>query len=79
MIIPDKRKAISVILARHNTSGVQDHAEMKPEHEMDDGDANLKSIAEDVIRALEQKSAHDLMMALRAFVSQSSDSDDEGE
>lgn len=79
MIIPDKRKAVSVILARHNTDGVQDMAQMKSEHEINDGDANLKSIAEDMIRAFEQKSAHDLMRSLSAFISQSSDSDDEGE
>jgi len=63
MIIPDKKKAVSVIIAKMGKPG---HQEMAPEHEMDESDGMLKSIAEDLIAGVESKSAHEVAMALKA-------------
>ena len=70
MIINDRKKAVSVILAKMKPDGSESMGEVKPEVSgPDDAMGDLKSIAEDVMLAVKNGSAHDLAMALKAFCS----------
>lgn len=64
MIIPDKKKAVTVILSK---MGESSHSEQMPEEEMDHDKQALLSIAQDIIAAFDKKSAHDLMVGLQSF------------
>jgi hypothetical protein len=67
MIIPDKKKAVSIILSKMGAGGAEQSAPLKPEEEMGDG-AELHAIAEDLLMAVEQKSAAAVKDALQAFL-----------
>lgn len=51
----------------------------KPEKEIDDKMEGLKSAAEDIMFAIEQKSPHDLMLALKSFLQLADPDEDEEE
>jgi hypothetical protein len=68
MIIPDRKKTVSVILSKLSPEGAERLAQVKPEEEMDSHDDMLKSICEDMLMAFRHDSAHDLMMAMKAFM-----------
>lgn len=68
MIIPDSRKAASVILSRMDKPGPD--IEVKDEEEIDPSDEGLKTAAEEAMAAIKGGSAHDLMVALRSFFEQ---------
>jgi hypothetical protein len=70
VFLPDKKKAVSVILAKMKPGGGESHQEIKPEAEINDHDEILKSIAEDLMQGVKDGSAHDVMMALKAFMDQ---------
>lgn len=70
MIIPDSKKIVSVILGKMRPDGHESMASMKNEEELDVSDAALKAIAEDLLMAFKNDSAHDLMVALKAFMSE---------
>ena len=76
MIIPDKKKAVSVILARMNPGGKEKQQEVKSEAPMNDDDAALESIAQDIMQAIKDGSAQDLVMALKAFDAECERSED---
>lgn len=63
-IVPDKKKAVSVILSKFGKAG---ETPVKPEEELNEHDGAMKAIAEDILMAIKSESAHDLMMALKAF------------
>jgi hypothetical protein len=65
MIIPDKKKAVTVILSK---LGKGPGPEVKPEAGLDEHHEAMKSIAEDIMQAFEDKSAMDLANALEALV-----------
>lgn len=67
MIIPDNKKTVSIILSKMKPGGGESRQEMPQEQAIDDKDEALKAIAEDMIKAFEDKSALDLVSALKAF------------
>lgn len=67
MIIPGGRKTVSVILSKMKPNGSEQMGEMKPEESMGE-DGSLKTIADDIMMAFQNKSSHDLMTALKAFM-----------
>lgn len=68
MIIPSKKKAVGIIISKMKDGGaMEDSAPMKNEEEMDENMEAKKSIAEDIMTAMHNKSSHDLMVALEAF------------
>lgn len=71
----DRKKTVSVLLSRMKPDGTSSEAPAKPELELDDADASLKSLAEQVMIAFKNESAHDLMLALKAFVAESIEPD----
>lgn len=77
MIIPDKKKAVTVILSKLRPDGSETRQDVLPEDEMDENDSDLKAIAEDMLHAYESKSASDLVTALKAFISCMKDDDSE--
>lgn len=70
MIIPDRKKAVSVILSKMKPHGMAEGGEVKDEAPVDAKDGALKAIAEDMLMAVEQKSPMDLVNALQAFMSE---------
>lgn len=64
MIIPDKKKAISVILSKMNKDGSVTESHVAPETGAHD---EYTSFAEDIIHAIESKSVQKLASCLRAF------------
>ena len=73
MIIPDKKKAVGVILAR---MGGPDQ-EVKEEHSMDKHDEAVKVIASELIHAIENKSAAGVVDALKALMAEIREMDEE--
>ncbi|HNJ37813.1 MAG TPA: hypothetical protein PL071_07325 [Nitrosomonas sp.] len=67
MIIPDNKKTVSIILSKMKPGGGESRQDVVPEQAIDDKDEALKAIAEDMIKAFEDKSAMDLVSALKAF------------
>jgi hypothetical protein len=69
MIIPDKKKAVGIIISKMKPDGSfsEGGEAMQNEEEMDSDMEAKKSIAADIIEAMHSKSAHDLMVALEAF------------
>lgn len=68
MIIPDKKKAVGIILSR-----MSPEAPKAPEMEMSEENHReeiMKAIAADILEAMHSKSAHDLSNALCAFLEQ---------
>jgi hypothetical protein len=70
MIITDKKKTASLILSKMGTNGSEKSQSIKPEEEMNDSDGALKAIAEDMLQAFSDKSAHDLMESMKAFIAE---------
>lgn len=68
MIIPDKKKAVTVILAKKMAGGGEVQSEIKPEHSIGEHDQVLHNIADDLLHAVNIKSAHAVVSALKAFV-----------
>jgi hypothetical protein len=77
MIIPDNKKTVSIILSKMKPGGGESRQEVKPEQAIDDKDETLKAIAEEMLKAFEDKSAMDLVSALKAFWNQIQISDEE--
>lgn len=75
MIIPDKKKTVSVILSRMNQDG-KDGPQMDAKNESSDDP--LQGVSEDILMAIKEGSAADLTTALKAFMA-GSDTDDQGE
>ena len=73
MIIPQKKKAIGVILSKMDGHD----QEVKEEHSMDEHDEALKVIASELMHAIEQKSAMGVVDALKAFWSEIEELDEE--
>lgn len=76
MIIPDDKKAATIILAKRDGNGKETSAPAMPEESLNPEMEGLKAVAEDIMRAINSKSAHDLSQALKAFV-EMCDSDDD--
>lgn len=71
MIIPSKKKAVSVIISKMRPDGsMNEGGEVKNEVEADVKDSALHSHAEDMISAIHNKSPSDLMHAMRNFLSE---------
>lgn len=67
MIIPDKKKVATMIVAKMSPKGeVGPESEQKPEEEIGD-ESGLHAAAEDVLSAIQNKSAADLKSSLKAF------------
>lgn len=65
MIIPDRKKAIGLIISRFDGKG-----NMEDSIDIDEGDGKndaMKAIAEEILQAIQNGSVDDLMMALTAF------------
>jgi hypothetical protein len=68
MIVPDPRKKIATILmARMNKDGKETASNMLPEEDVDADGEGLKAAAEDIIRAMDSKSAMALADAMKSF------------
>lgn len=65
MIIPDKKKAVTVILSRMNGEGKSSDYEGKPEHSFG-GKEELHAIADDLIAGVKEGSPQKVAMALEA-------------
>jgi hypothetical protein len=72
MMIPEKKKAIGIILSKYRPDGTMHDggAVLKNEEELNAEHEALKSHAADIIEAIHSKSAHDLMVALVSFLEQ---------
>lgn len=70
MIIPDKKKAATVIVSHMKDGGMVDGPGLLPEEELDAPMAALKSTAEEIMSAINGASAHDLTVALKSFFEQ---------
>lgn len=66
MLAHDRKKAATIIVASLHKP--ESGAPVRPEEELDGHDSELKGIAEDIIRAFADQSAHDLAMSLKAFI-----------
>jgi hypothetical protein len=73
MIIPQKKKAIGVILSKMHGPD----QEVKEEHSMNEHDEALKVIASELMHAIESKSAMGVVDALKAFWSEIEELDEE--
>lgn len=74
-IIHDKKKMIGVIL-----SGMQKPeggSQVKDEHSMDEHDETLKVVASELIDAIHNRSALDVVQALKALISEIQEMDEE--
>jgi hypothetical protein len=84
MIIPDAKKATSVILSRLGKDGAP-NKEMPIKNEADGpempSDEGLTAAAQDMMQAFHDKSIHGLVSGMKAFIDQyePSDSDDQEE
>lgn len=79
MIFPDAKKSATMILSKMSKGGdPSPMQEVKSESEIDPSMDGLKSAAEDVLQAIDSKSGHDLMMALKAFFDMAKDDSEEG-
>lgn len=81
MIIPDRKKAVSVILSKMGGDGAEKSQEVKNETPGDDTQGALRAITEDVMQAFHDKSIEGLMSSLKAFCTEvdSQGDDDSGE
>lgn len=68
MIIPDRKKAVTVILSKMRGDGSEKSQEVKSEESLDPHNEALKTISEDILQAISDKSAMDLSTALSALV-----------
>lgn len=67
MIIPDKKKTVSIILSKAMPGGEQSHMDVKPEYSNPDDDMEiLHGIAEDLMHGIKIGSAHAVALALKA-------------
>lgn len=67
MIIPDTKKAATVILSKMKSDGTSADTEVKPEENMDDSMEGYTAAAEDILHAVETKSVQGLATALKSF------------
>lgn len=67
MFLPDKKKVVSVILAKMKPDGSESHQEVAPEESIGEQDQVIQSIAEDLHAALKSDSIHGIAEALKAF------------
>ena len=68
MIVPNAKKAASMIVHKRDGKGNLSEAPMKPEHAVDQRDEHFHAIAEDLLSALHNKSAADAHSALKAYI-----------
>lgn len=68
MIIPDKKKALTVIMSRMGQGASDKSQEIKNEVPIDEKMGSLKAIAEDMIQAFHDKSPMALVDSLQAFL-----------
>lgn len=76
MIIPEKKKTVSIILSKLKPSGAEQSADVQNEDHLDDH-APLKIIAEDMMLAFKNGSISGLQDALDALVAHVQSEDDE--
>ena len=79
MIFPDPKKAATMILSKFDKDGNGKDMEVKSEAPIGDMDEGLKSAAEDIMMAINDKSPMDLMKALKSFCDMADDDSEEGE
>jgi hypothetical protein len=75
MIIPDRKKAVTMILSKLNDTKTGEETPgvpMKNEQTLVAADQPLHAIAQDAISAFERKSPADLTSALKAFFAEMS-------
>lgn len=80
MIIPDRKKAVTMILSKLNSTETGEQTpgvEMKHEESAVAADQPLHAIAQDAISAFERKSPAELTSALKAFFAEMSNSQEE--
>lgn len=70
MIIPDRKKAVTMILSKLHDKPEEPGVEMKNEGTTVAADEPLMAISRDAIRAFKNDSPLELMNALKAFFSQ---------
>lgn len=75
MIMPNPKKVATVIVSKMR-DGHETHQEVKPEEAIDEHHEALKAIAEDIMHAMESKSAHSLATAMKAFIAHHESADD---
>ncbi len=74
MIIPDVKKMAGIIVGKMNPEGSE--GSIKPEAQMDDSKMGLHAAAEDLINAINSKSALEVADALRsAFIQMDAEED----
>lgn len=78
MIIPDKKKAVGLILSKMAPDGSEKQMDVKSEEAIGQGDEALHAICEDILMAVKDGSALQLAEALKAF-SASYDGQDESQ
>lgn len=70
-MIMDKKKAAQLIVGRMGEAGeAKASAPMKPEMDLDEGGDALTSIAEELLMAVKDGSAHGVKEALKAFMAE---------
>lgn len=77
MIIPDKKKTVSVILGKLGKDGMG--TPVKPESDMGSPDAGLRSAAEELMMAIKGDSVDHLMSAMKAFIAEADLAEDASE
>jgi hypothetical protein len=77
MIIPEQKKAVSVILSRMNSNGKEEQVDVKPTASTNN--ESLHAIAEDLLHAIHSRDAAAVMQALKAFSLENETAEDEEE
>lgn len=67
MMMDRRKRTVTAILSKMRPDGSETMSAIKPESELDEHDEDLKSISEDLLMAVKGDSAHDVMVALKAF------------
>ena len=63
----DKKKTAMIILAKMGKDGKSENMEVKSEKSEDEGSAEYKAIAEDMMQAISDKSVDKMVEVLKAF------------
>lgn len=70
MIISDHKRAAATIVGRMQDGKISHGGEVKDEMEMDSGMQSHAALAGEILQAIESKSPHELMQALKAFIAE---------
>ncbi len=78
MIIPDRKKSVSMIVSKLSPDGkMSGDVAVEPEEAIDSRDESLRVIATELLSAMERKSALDVAKALKAFMIEAQEVDQE--